>query len=112
MIDDSDPALWVAFIVDIRAHNPWDVWVLVEWFYRPDELPGGREPYHGKREVIKSQVKGFISAHTIAGHAELSQWIETDDEQDAGGIDGLFWRQILDDQTGKLSVSQRSVVID
>jgi hypothetical protein len=25
MIDDSDPTLWVALIVDIRAQNPWEV---------------------------------------------------------------------------------------
>src|SRR5271168_5241059 len=49
-IDDTDNTLWVANVVEVRAQNAWNVWVRIEWFYRPDELPGGRQPYHGRRE--------------------------------------------------------------
>jgi hypothetical protein len=103
-IDDTDNTLWVAHIIEVRAQNAWNVWVRIEWFYRPDELPGGRQPYHGRREVIKSPVQDIISAHTVAGHADVTQWEETDDNQDADGIDGLFWRQTFEPASGKLSV--------
>ena len=92
-------------MVEVRAQNAWNVWVRIEWFYRPDELPGGRQPYHGKREVIKSPVQDIISAHTVAGHADVTHWEEMDDTKDAEGIDGLFWRQTFDPFTKKLSVS-------
>lgn len=101
-IDDTDNTLWVANVVEVRAQNAWNVWVRIEWFYRPDELPGGRQPYHGKKEVIKSPVQDIISAHTVAGHADVTHWNEMDDSQD--GIDGLFWRQTFDPSSGKLSV--------
>lgn len=104
-IDETDNTLWVASVAEVRAENPWNVWVRIEWFYRPDELPGGRLPYHGKREIIKSNVQDIISAHTVAGHADVTHWNEMDDSQDADGIDGLFWRQTFDPYAGKLSVS-------
>src|SRR5271169_6396294 len=66
-IDETDNTLWVAAVVEVRAQNPWNVWARVEWFYRPAELPVGRQHYHGKREVIKSPVQDIISAHTVAG---------------------------------------------
>lgn len=103
-IDETDNTLWVAAVVEVRAQSPWNVWAKVEWFYRPDELPVGRQPYHGKREVIKSPVQDIISAHTVAGHADVTHWEEMDDSQDADGIDGLFWRQTYDPATNKLSV--------
>ena len=106
-IDDTDNTLWVAAVVEVRAQNAWNVWVRIEWFYRPDELPGGRQPYHGKKEVIKSPVQDIISAHTVAGHADVTHWNETDDSQDADGIDGLFWRQTFDPASFKLSVQTR-----
>jgi hypothetical protein len=110
IIEDTDNTLWVAVINEIRAQNAWNVWVRIEWFYRPDELPGGRQPYHGRREVIKSPIQDIISAHTVAGHADVTQWEETDDNQDADGIDGLFWRQTFTPTSGKLSVLLLSLV--
>jgi hypothetical protein len=109
-IEDMDETLWVASIVDIRAHDSSNVWVKVKWFYRPNELPHGREPYHGSKEVIKSSVVDFVSAYTVAGHAQVSHWVESDDEQDANGIDGLVWRQTLHPRTGKLSVRYLTVL--
>ena len=110
-IDETDNTLWVAAVVEVRAQNAWNVWVRIEWFYRPDELPGGRQPYHGRREVIKSPVQDIISAHTVAGHADVTHWEEMDDTKDSDGIDGLFWRQTFDPFTGKLSVSPTFVIV-
>jgi hypothetical protein len=61
-------------------------------------------PYHGKREVIKSPVEDIVSAHTVAGHADMTHWREADDTQDSDGIDGLFWRQTYDPVNNSLSV--------
>lgn len=103
-IDETDATLWVARIRQIRASHAWNVYAEIEWFYRPEELPGGRRSYHGKREIINSAVRDIISAHTVAGHADVTHWEEMDDRQDADGIDGLFWRQTYDPFLDKLSV--------
>ena len=103
-IDETDCSLWVASIVEVRAETGWNVWLRVEWFYRPEELPHGRQPHHGKREIIKSKAQNIISAVTVAGSADVTYWDENDDSKDADGIDGLFWRQTFDPSTRKLSV--------
>jgi hypothetical protein len=103
-IDDTDRSLWVAEVIDVRAENEWNVWVRVCWFYRPEELPGGRQLHHGKREIIKSNVEDVISAHTVSGHANVTHWQEMDDTKDADGVDGLFWRQTFDPKKNILSV--------
>ena len=103
-IDETDKTLWVAEVIEVRAQSAWNVWVRIKWFYRPEELPGGRQPHHGKREIIKSSVEDVISAHTVAGHADVTHWEEMDDSMDADGIDGLFWRQTFDPAKNTLSV--------
>jgi hypothetical protein len=103
-IDETDKSLWVAEVIEVRAQSAWNVWVRVRWFYRPEELPGGRQPYHGRREIVKSSVEDVISAHSVAGHADVTHWEEMDDSMDADGIDGLFWRQTFDPVGNILSV--------
>ena len=102
-IDESDPSLWVATVVEIRVYNAWNVWIRVRWFYRPEDLPSGRQSYHGKNEIIKSVQKDIVSTRTVAGHAEVTRWEETEDATNE--IEGLFWRQTFDHVNGKLSVS-------
>ena len=89
----------IAFILEIRAKNPSTVFARVGWFYRPDELPDGRQPYHGAEEVIKSPWQDIIKVHTVVGHANVTHWNEEDNTQ-IGKIDGLYWRQSLDPVTG------------
>jgi hypothetical protein len=55
---------WVAKILEIRAVNEQNVFARVAWMYWPQELPKrtldrgkyvqGRQPYHGKHELIAS----------------------------------------------------------
>jgi hypothetical protein len=55
---------WVARIVEIRAADRDNVFARIFWMYWPDELPPGtldgqktvegRQPYHGKDELIAS----------------------------------------------------------
>ena len=104
-IDETDKTLWIAQVLAIRAQYPWDVWIHVLWYYRPEEFPAGRQPYHGKKEIIKSSAEDFISVHTVAGHADVTHWKEMDDNDDAEGMGGLFWRQTFDPSTMTRSVT-------
>ena len=40
-IDETDKTLWIAQVLAIRAQYPWDVWIHVLWYYRPEELHAG-----------------------------------------------------------------------
>jgi len=43
VIDEMDSIWWIATIMEVRAINGRHVWVLVRWFYRPNELPCDRQ---------------------------------------------------------------------
>ena len=55
---------YVAYIAEIRAADADHVYARVIWMYSPDELPKGtldgkkrvegRQPYHGKNELVAS----------------------------------------------------------
>lgn len=102
--DETDAAVWVATILEIRAKDPSTVYSRIEWFFRPNDLPNGRLSYHGTNEIIKSARQDIIDVQAVAGRANVVHWNEDDDTQDANGIDGLYWRQTFDHVTSKLSV--------
>jgi hypothetical protein len=108
--EETDTMVWIASILEIRAMNPWNVLVRIKWFYRPDDLPNGRQPYHGTNEIINSHQQDIIDVQTVAGRANIIHWNENDDMQDANGIKSLFWRQIYNHITDKLSVSTSTVI--
>ncbi|KIV85409.1 hypothetical protein PV11_01106 [Exophiala sideris] len=87
--------LWVGLITEFRAENQEKVYVRVFWLYWPEELPMGRQPYHGKRELVLSNHVDIIEAQTIASHAEISQWDENDDSNKTV-LQERYWRQTLD----------------
>ncbi|KAK5218839.1 hypothetical protein LTR47_011659 [Exophiala xenobiotica] len=87
--------LWVGLISDFRAETHEKVYVRVFWLYWPEELPVGRQPYHGKRELILSNHVDIIQAQTIASHAEISYWDENDDSNKTV-LQERYWRQTLD----------------
>lgn len=86
---------WVGLISEFRAESPEKVYVKVFWLYWPDELPEGRQPYHGKRELVLSNHVDIIDASTIATHAEISYWDENDDSN-KNVLQERYWRQTYD----------------
>ncbi|EXJ88251.1 hypothetical protein A1O1_05181 [Capronia coronata CBS 617.96] len=86
---------WVGLIAEFRAESHAKVFARVFWFYWPEELPMGRQPYHGKHELILSNYTDIIEAHSIASHAEMSTWDENDDSNQLMLLE-RYWRQTLD----------------
>ncbi|KAL2408081.1 hypothetical protein ABEF95_016246 [Exophiala dermatitidis] len=86
---------WVGLIAEFRAESHAKVYARVWWFYWPEELPMGRQPYHGKQELILSNYTDIIEAHAIACHAEVSFWDENDDSNQLV-LQERYWRQTLD----------------
>ena len=86
--------LWVAKVLEVRAKDNQHVYLRVFWLYWPDELPNGRQPYHGANEFIMSNAMDIVDAMTVAAPAEVTQWDEEKDEQEDLGQ--RFFRQFLD----------------
>lgn len=99
---------WVAKVLEVRAASEAHVFLRIFWMYRPEDIPGGRRPYHGKNEVIASNTMQVIDALTVNGKANMRHWTE-DDNDEVLDADQLFWRQTFDcpdgSGTGELSVS-------
>ena len=92
----------IARVLEIRAHSTKDVYLRVFWMYRPDQLPWGLEPHHGSDELIASNVMDIVDATSVRGRADVTHWIE---EQQEEAPDGIYWRQTFDHLTRQLSVS-------
>jgi hypothetical protein len=84
--------LWVGLIAEFRAESPEKVYLRVFWLYWPEELPGGRQSYHGKKELVLSNHVDIVDAASIACHADVSHWDENDDSN-ATVLRERFWRQ-------------------
>jgi len=93
---------WVAWILEIRGGNGEHIYVRVYWMYRPEDLPGGRQPYHGWNELVASNDMAIISAATIDGKADVKHWVEKPDEDQRLRLDELYWRQTLDVSGGNI----------
>ncbi|KAF2636170.1 hypothetical protein P280DRAFT_159176 [Massarina eburnea CBS 473.64] len=87
---------WVARIVEIRGVDADHVYVRVFWLYRPEDLPGGRQSYHGFNELIASNHMDIIEATTVHDRAIVAH--RTEDAENAETFDPmqLFWRQTYD----------------
>lgn len=86
--------LWPGLISEFRAESQEKVYVRLFWLYWPEELPMGRQPYHGKNELIMSNHVDIVEAQTIACRATISHWDEDDDSDDI--LEERYWRQTLD----------------
>ena len=86
---------WVALIAGFRAENQESVYVQVFWLYWPDELPMGRQPYHGKQELVMSNHVDIVEAQAIACHTNISHWDENDDSNKVVLLE-RYWRQTYD----------------
>ncbi|OAQ57643.1 BAH domain-containing protein [Pochonia chlamydosporia 170] len=104
---------WVAKVLEIRAADENHVYARVYWMYSPDELPPntrhgeetieGRQPYHGKNEVIASNHMDIINVVSVVTEALVHQWIESNDDETH---DTLYWRQAFNVATLELSSAE------
>ena len=87
--------LWVGQVLEVKAASPSQVWLRVFWLYWPEELPRGRQKYHGNQELIMSNHMEIVDAMTVTSSADIVHWDEKAEDQDVGQ---RFWRQFYDIQ--------------
>ena len=100
--DRDERDFWIARVLEVRARDPQHVYLRVYWMYWPGELPGGRQSYHGKDELLASNHMEIIDALTVSERAQVDHYLETDESTP---MTGLYWRQTFDYVRQKLSVS-------
>ena len=98
---DDTSSLWIARVLEVRAHSAQHVYLRVFWIYKPADLPDGQQSYHGDQEMIISNNMTVIDASAVVGSVEVKKW---DEEREDSPPEGLWWRQKLDITTRKLSV--------
>ncbi|KAJ9651393.1 hypothetical protein H2198_009337 [Neophaeococcomyces mojaviensis] len=93
---------WVAKIVEARATNNREVWLLVAWLYWPDEIPQdvpnikALRQWYGRAELIMSNALDFVDATTISSKAEDVAYYDEWDNNKVGQPEARYWRQAFD----------------
>jgi hypothetical protein len=102
---------WLAKILEIRAEDVHHVFLRVVWFYRPEDLPCGRQPHHESGELVVSNHPDIIDACTVQDTASVAPWDGDPDKTPSLASDQLFWRQSYDIKTNQLSVSNVALLL-
>ncbi|KAL8722378.1 MAG: hypothetical protein Q9181_007498 [Wetmoreana brouardii] len=91
-LDTDDEVLCVARILEIRARDSQNVYVRVYWLYRPEEIPSGRQPYHGEHELVATNHMEIVDTLRVIRPARVNH---LEDEKLWFRIPkvGLYWRQ-------------------
>lgn len=87
---------WVAKVLEVRGADSAHVFLRVAWMYRPEDLPGGRQPHHGACELVASNHIDVVDAKSVQHIADVIHWSDEDDDDEVPYQDQLFWRQSLD----------------
>ncbi|KAL8938301.1 MAG: hypothetical protein Q9216_003963 [Gyalolechia sp. 2 TL-2023] len=86
----------VGRIIEIRAADPQNVYARVFWVLRPEDVPGGRQPYHGEDELISSNLMEIVDALTFKKPVRVVHWMQDDGTPRRAPEEGFYWRQKWD----------------
>ena len=82
--------LRIGHILEIKSQDQYRIYLRLYWMYRPEDLPQGRQHYHGRDEMIATDHMAIADASNIVKHAFVAHWIEAKGEVQP---QGLYWRQ-------------------
>ncbi|KAI4220334.1 MAG: hypothetical protein L6R36_007700 [Xanthoria steineri] len=93
-----------ARILEIRAHDTKNVYIRLYWLYTPDQLRGGRQPYHGKDELIVTNHMEILDAARVI-EPITAVALKGQEESWQGSTPGKqnYWRQTYHFLTQALS---------
>lgn len=94
---------WTAYVLDIRSRKD-RLWLHIMWLYRPEDLPQGRQNYHSTNELVMSTHEQIIDSTSVLQIQQVDRF----DEKTVGvPSQGLYWRQLFDLASGRLSSCER-----
>ncbi|KAL8658798.1 MAG: hypothetical protein Q9226_000780 [Calogaya cf. arnoldii] len=80
-----------ARILEIRALDTKNVYIRLYWLYTPDQLLRGRQPHHGKHELVITNHMEIVDAARVIEPLTVINLKEMEDWQ--GPFTGMYWRQ-------------------
>ncbi|KAI4271541.1 MAG: hypothetical protein LQ337_005940 [Flavoplaca oasis] len=93
-----------ARILEIRARDAKNVYIRLYWLYTPEQLPNGRQPHHGKDELIATNHMEVIDAQRVLEPITVLDLKQTEESWQCSN-QGMYWRQTYHVLTKELSVS-------
>jgi hypothetical protein len=67
-----------------------NVWITVQWYYWGDEIVGGKKPWHGKWEMLKTDHLDIVHVTSVICKTPVTWY---DEDGDDGAPENCFWRQ-------------------
>jgi hypothetical protein len=89
---------WKAKVLEVRALDPQHVYIRVSWLNRPEDMAGGRQDFHGEKELVPTNQMDIIDAMSVNGKFCLKHWDEIRDigQDDTSETDVYYWRETCD----------------
>ncbi|KAL8766004.1 MAG: hypothetical protein Q9209_007093 [Squamulea sp. 1 TL-2023] len=105
-LDSDAEVACPARILEIRALDAKNVYIRLYWLYTPEQLPNGRQPYHGKGELIATNHMEIVDAARVVESLAIVHWKDEKQEPSGRLNDGEnYWRQTYHILSQELSVS-------
>ncbi|KAG1789180.1 uncharacterized protein HD556DRAFT_1399622 [Suillus plorans] len=99
-------AYWIGRIKEIRARNDEDVWVLVQWYWSPQEVNSVIKSFDvsgcGQYERIMSDYYDYVSTASFCDHAAVMRYDERSIDQEVFDSDDFFCRFDLEYRARKI----------
>ncbi|KAJ7230859.1 hypothetical protein B0H12DRAFT_1147323 [Mycena haematopus] len=90
---------WVCKILEVRARNEQDVWILVEWCYSAWDTTRINDDFDashcGKYERLRSNHTECVSSNCFDGLARVKHYDETNLDQETIGDEEFYYRYTI-----------------
>ncbi|KAL8776946.1 MAG: hypothetical protein Q9213_008071, partial [Squamulea squamosa] len=93
-LDSDAEVACPARILEIRALDAKNVYIRLYWLYTPEQLSNGRQPYHGKDELIATNHMEIVDAARVIEPHAIVHWKDEKKELPEILVDCKnYWRQ-------------------
>ncbi|KAL8670726.1 MAG: hypothetical protein Q9168_004753 [Polycauliona sp. 1 TL-2023] len=99
----DEEVIYPARILEIRAKDAKNVYIRLYWLYMPDHLPSGRQPYHGKDELIATNHMEIVDASRVIKPITV---VDLRRREGSGPTPEMYWRQTFHVLTEEVSPPQ------
>ncbi|KXS11627.1 hypothetical protein M427DRAFT_60487 [Gonapodya prolifera JEL478] len=96
---ETEPYYGELLRIQAMKNDRRNVYLTMRWFYRPHEIIGGRRPYHGENELLKSvDHTDRIHVASVIGPCHIVNLVPGAEKE----ITGFYWREEYTAVKGKI----------